>query len=172
MAVRTNTIWSSPPQPDQLRPFRIRAGTRGCLLLHGFAGTPPEMRGLGEYLAAAGYDVMGPLLAGHGLTPEAMALTRWTDWVRSAQDALTALRRDCREVFVAGQSLGGTLALHLAATNPAVTGVVAVGGMGSPDYFRDWRVKGIGAPKDVVRWDLPLGDWGLRHAEPRRLLQR
>src|SRR5437764_946463 len=67
MAVRTDPIWSSPAEPDQLQPFRIRGGTRGCLLIHGFAGTPPEMRGLGEYLAAAGYDVMGPLLAGHGL---------------------------------------------------------------------------------------------------------
>src|SRR5436305_8685837 len=139
MAVRTNPIWSSPAEPDQLQPFRIRGGTRGCLLIHGFAGTPPEMRGLGEYLAAAGYDVMGPLLAGHGLTPEAMALTRWTDWDASAQLALTALRRDSREVFVAGQSLGGTLALHLAALNPAVKGVVAIGAMGPASSFRAWR---------------------------------
>src|SRR5438067_7525353 len=90
MAVRTNPVWSPPATPEQLRPFRIRGGTRGGLLIQGFAGTPPEMRGLGEYLAAAGYDVMGPLLAGHGLTPQAMAQTRWTDWARSAQDALTA----------------------------------------------------------------------------------
>jgi len=161
VAVRTNTIWSSPPTPEQLRPFRIRGGARGCLLIHGFAGTPPEMRGLGEYLAADGYDVMGPLLAGHGLTPEAMALTRWTDWARSAQDALTALRRDSREVFVAGQSLGGTLALHLAALNPDVKGVVAIGAMGSPAYFRDWRIKVIRGLKYVMRWHVPADDCDL-----------
>ena len=143
MAVRTNTVWSSPAEPEQLRPFRIRGGTRGCLLIHGFAGTPPEMRGLGEYLAAAGFDVMGPLLAGHGLTPEAMASTRWPDWVASAELAYQTLRQDCTEVFVAGQSLGGTLALHLAATNPGVKGVIAIGAMGSPAYFRDWRIKVI-----------------------------
>src|SRR5438128_12657349 len=130
MVVRTNAVWSTPATPEQLRPFRIRGGTRGCLLIHGFAGTPPEMRGLGEYLAAAGYDVMGPLLAGHGLSPEAMALTRWTDWAASAQLAYETLRQDCAEVFVAGQSLRGTLALHLAATNPDGTGVVASGATG------------------------------------------
>src|SRR2546423_890879 len=162
MAVRTNPIWSSPAEPDQLQPFRIRGGARGCLLIPGFSGTPPGMRGLWEDLAVAGYDVMGPLLAGHGLSPEAMALTRWTDWAASAQLAYETLRQDCAEVFVAGQSLGGTLALHLAATNPDVKGVVAIGAMGSPTYFRDWRIKVIGPLKYVVRWHVPAGDHGLR----------
>jgi len=78
MAVRTPPrIWSTPAEPAELQPFRLRGGNRGCLLLHGFAGTPPEVRGLGEHLAANGFDVLAPLLAGHGLTPEAMAQTRW-----------------------------------------------------------------------------------------------
>jgi carboxylesterase len=121
------------------------------------------MRGLGEFLAAGGYDVMGPLLAGHGLTPQAMALTRWPDWVRSAEEALAALRRDCSEIFVCGQSLGGTLALHLAATQPEIKGVITMGAMGSPVYFRDWRIKLIRGLKYVVPWHIPsdnpdLGD--------------
>jgi carboxylesterase len=161
MAVSTRPIWSSPVEPDQLTAFRIRGGTRGCLLIHGFAGTPPEVRGLGEYLAARGYDVMGPLLAGHGLTPEAMAETRWPDWVRSADDALQALSRDCSDVFVCGQSLGGTLALHLAVTHPSVRGVIAMGAMGSPAFFRDWRLRAIRGLKYLVRWHEPNGECDL-----------
>ncbi|HET9849144.1 MAG TPA: alpha/beta fold hydrolase [Candidatus Dormibacteraeota bacterium] len=163
MAVEARPIWSSPAEPEKLRPFRIRGGTRGCLLLHGFAGTPPEMRGLGDFLAASGYDVMGPLLAGHGLTPEAMALTRWPDWVRSAEDAYASLRQDCHDVFVCGQSLGGTLALHLAANHPEIRGVITLGGAASPAFFRDWRLRVIRGLKYVVRWHVPgnnvdLGD--------------
>ncbi len=163
MAIRTQSVWSSPAKPEQLQPFRMRGGVRGCLLIHGFAGTPPEMRGLGEFLAVGGYDVMGPLLAGHGLTPEAMAATRWPDWVRSAEEALAALRRDCEDVFVCGQSLGATLALHLAATHPEVKGVITMGAMASPAYFRDWRIKIIRGLKYAVRWHVPgdepdLGD--------------
>lgn len=162
MAVRPSApIWSTPAEPDQLQPFRLSGGTRGCLLIHGFAGTPPEVRGLAEHLAAKGYDVMGPLLAGHGLTPEAMARTRWRDWVGSAEDAFQIMARDCEEVFVAGQSLGGTLALHLAATHPTIRGVVAMGAMGSPMFFRDWRLRAIRGLKHVMRWHVPGGDCDL-----------
>jgi len=158
MAVGMRSVWSSPAEPDQLKPFRIRGGMRGCLLIHGFAGTPPEMRGLGESLAAGGYDVMGPLLAGHGVTPQAMASTRWPDWVRSAEEALAALSLECSDVFVCGQSLGGTLALHLAATHPEVRGVITMGAMASPTYFHDWRIKAIRGLKYVVRWHVPPSD--------------
>jgi len=170
MAVRTQSVWSSPALPEHLQPFRIRGGTRGCLLIHGFAGTPPEMRGLGQFLAAGGYDVMGPLLAGHGLTPEAMALTRWPDWVRSAEAALAVLGRDCDEVFVGGQSLGGTLALHLAATHPGVRGVFTMGAMSSPTFFRDWRIRAIRGLKYVVRWHSPGEDNDLGDPDALRLL--
>ncbi|TMC27661.1 MAG: alpha/beta fold hydrolase [Chloroflexi bacterium] len=170
MAVVTRSVWSTPAEPEQLQPFRIRGGTRGCLLIHGFAGTPPEMRGVGEFLAARGYDVIGPLLAGHGLTPQAMALTRWPDWVRSAEGALASLRRDCRDVFVAGQSLGGTLALHLAATHPDVKGVITLGALTSPSFFRDWRITWIRGIKYVVRWHVPPDDCDLGDPSAMRLL--
>jgi carboxylesterase len=170
MAVRTQPVWSSPAEPDQLQPFRIRGGTRGCLLIHGFAGTPPEMRALGEQLATGGYDVMGPLLAGHGLTPEAMAMTRWPDWVASAEQAYQALRHDCQEVFVCGQSLGGTLALHLAAIHPEIKGVVTIGAMGSPVFFRDWRLRLLKGLKYVVRWHVPPKECDLGDPSALRLL--
>ena len=170
MAVVTRPIWSSPAEPDELQPFRIKGGVRGCLLIHGFAGTPPEMRSLGEFLATNGYDVMGPLLAGHGLTPEAMARTRWQDWARSAEAAYQSLRRDCNEVFVCGQSLGGTLALHLAASHPEIRGVITIGAMGAARFFRDWRLKVIRGMKYLQRWHVPGGDCDLGDPSALRLL--
>jgi alpha-beta hydrolase superfamily lysophospholipase len=49
-------------------------GDRGaCLLIHGFTGTPWDVRPLGEALSAAGISVQAPRLPGHGTTPAAIA---------------------------------------------------------------------------------------------------
>jgi carboxylesterase len=161
-------IWSSPTRPEDLEAYRLRGGSRGCLLIHGFAGTPPEMRDLAEHLAAHGYDVMVPLLAGHGSSPEAMRGTRWQDWVESAEAALASLHRDCPQVFVGGQSLGGSIALHLAARHPELRGVVSLAAMGSRRFFRDPRLRFLPALKYVVRWQVPDASCDL--GDPERLL--
>jgi carboxylesterase len=106
-------------------PFYFPGNRVGCLLIHGFTGTPYEMRGLGEHLAAEGYTVLGPALAGHATYPEAMLPTRWYDWYGTVTAAYEQLTTQCDAIFPIGLSLGGTLVLHLAAHRP-VTGVVAV----------------------------------------------
>src|SRR2546429_9501847 len=57
----------------------------GCLLVHGFTGTPEEMRPLGEALAARGFPVYAVLLAGHGTDVAELARTCWTDWFASVE---------------------------------------------------------------------------------------
>jgi carboxylesterase len=104
-------------------PFFLRGGRVGCLLIHGFTGSPPEMRPMGDYLAEKGLTVSGPLLAGHGTTPQDLARTAWQDWYTSVEAAFQELEEQCSRVFVGGFSLGSLLALHLGAHH-AVTGLV------------------------------------------------
>ena len=106
-------------------PFHFPGNRIGCLLIHGFTGTPFEMRALGERLAAQGYSILAPALAGHATTLDDILPTRWTDWYGSAINAYDQLREQCDTIFPIGLSLGGTLALHLAA-HRSVAGVVAV----------------------------------------------
>ena len=94
--------------------FRFQGGAKGCLLLHGFTGTPFEMRPLGERLAALGYSVEAPQLPGHGTNVEALARTRWEDWFGAALSAWDDLGRRASLRVVAGLSMGALLALHLA----------------------------------------------------------
>lgn len=121
--------WARAPQafdPDVVRPWRLGDGPRGVLLLHGYAGSPPELRRLGEHMAANGWRCSGPALAGHGTTTKDMSKTGWHDWVASARAALDELSRQCSSVAVVGQSMGGTIALHLAATDERVQAVATL----------------------------------------------
>lgn len=112
-------------------PFYFRGNDTGCLLLHGFTATPNEVRALGYYLGELGYTVLGPRLAHHGSIPDDMRRSRFHDWYLSALDGWHMLNSHCRQIVVAGLSMGGSLALLLAARQP-VAGVVA---MSAPVYL-------------------------------------
>jgi carboxylesterase len=104
-------------------PFFFPGGRTGCLLVHGFTGTPKEMRSLGEHLARQGLTVLGPRLFGHCTRMEDLYRARWWDWYGSVEDGFHLLRGGCDQVFVMGLSMGGVLSLILAARQP-VAGVV------------------------------------------------
>jgi carboxylesterase len=80
-------------------------------------GSPDEVLPLAAALSAAGHHVEAPLLAGHGRDVATLAPTRWTDWLLSANEALSACAAAGPAAIVAA-SAGGLLALHLAATRP------------------------------------------------------
>ena len=101
-------------------------GTIGVVCVHGFTGTPYDMRFLGGQLARAGYHVHGLRLPGHATRVEDLDETRWTDWAGAVEDAFDAMRRTCNRVAVVGLSLGGLLSLHLAATRPEVAAVASL----------------------------------------------
>jgi len=114
-------------EPPPAEPFAADGGSVGVLVLHGFTGSPQTIRGWASSLAAAGLTVRAPLLAGHGGTWRELAKTGWTDWYADAERALLELSPRCSQVFVAGLSMGGCLALRLAQTQrQLVSGVVLV----------------------------------------------
>jgi carboxylesterase len=96
------------------------------LVCHGFGGSPRSLQELAVRLAEAGYTVALPLLAGHGLIPEAMEKSLWTEWTADVEQAFAWLRERTDEIFVSGLSMGGTLALWLAERHPEVGGLVTV----------------------------------------------
>lgn len=90
----------------------------GCLLLHGFSGSPLEMTPLAEALAGAGWEVSVVRLAGHGTSPDDLARVSWEDWVASARHGYRLLRACCPRVGLpagapAGRPPLGTLGGHL-----------------------------------------------------------
>lgn len=111
---------SDEPILPGAQPFHFPGNDVGVLVCHGFTGTTQSMRPLGQALAAAGYTVVGPRLAGHGISPQAMARTTAADWIASVDEALARLRQTCSQVFMTGLSMGGTLTLYTAARHAGV----------------------------------------------------
>ncbi|RKN42495.1 alpha/beta hydrolase [Streptomyces hoynatensis] len=108
-------------------PFTHDGSATGVLLCHGFTGSPQSLRPWAEHLAAAGHTVRLPLLPGHGTRWQDMQHTGWQDWYAEVDRELRALRRRCERVFVCGLSMGGALALRLAARHgEAVVGLALV----------------------------------------------
>jgi carboxylesterase len=129
-------------------PFLIQGGPVGCLLLHGYTGTPFEMRTLAESLAADGFTVLAPRLFAHATHPDDMLRARWWDWIASAEDGLNLLRGCSERQVVMGLSMGGVLSLLLAARHT----VEAVCSFSAPyDLPNDPRIKFI----KYIHWLMP-----------------
>ncbi|GAA4388669.1 MULTISPECIES: carboxylesterase [Brevibacterium] len=91
----------------------------GVLLLHGITGSPAAWRPIAEQLIADGTAVRVPLLPGHGTVWQDLNAATWADWRTAAARELADLRGRHSAVVVAGLSMGGALALELAAAAPA-----------------------------------------------------
>lgn len=147
---------SEPEQSGETQATAPAEPVAGVLLLHGFGASPNSLRPWGEALAAAGLAVSIPRLPGHGTRWQDLNRTTDEDWLRAAEEALTALHADHEHVYLMGVSLGATLALRLAQRHPeAVSGVVAVnaavaGLPGTPALFRAFR-RSVKAPSDTVK---------------------
>jgi carboxylesterase len=98
----------------------------GCLLVHGFTGTPQNVRPLADYLARRGLTVSAPRMPGHGTTVGDLDRTGPKEWLAAAEQALEELREHCTTVFIAGISMGGTMTLELARRHPDLPGVIVM----------------------------------------------
>jgi carboxylesterase len=107
-----------PYSGPQHEPFILGEGPGQALLIHGFPGTPAEMRPLGEALAGDGWRAQGLLLPGFG--PGIVTLETCTieDWIHAAQSEWDAIQSGSGPRLLLGYSMGGALALILAAQQP------------------------------------------------------
>ncbi|MBF4767269.1 alpha/beta fold hydrolase [Nocardioides agariphilus] len=113
---------STPARPELTGGRRV-----GVLLSHGITGNPTSMTPWGRHLADQGYAVEVPLLPGHGTTWEDANKTTWADWYGRITEVFDKLSAEVDSVVVGGLSMGGAVALRLAADRgDQVAGVVVV----------------------------------------------
>jgi carboxylesterase len=95
-----------------------RPGAPAVLLLHGAGDTPQTLRYLGVALYEHGFHVYAPLLPGHGRSLADFARVRADDLIEAALGHYRELQRTHAWLGVIGLSMGGALAVQVAAEHP------------------------------------------------------
>lgn len=128
--------------------YSHHGGPTGVLLIHGFTGSPGEMRPFAEYLAGQGYSVEVPILSGHCTSVHEMNDTTYSDWVQSAYDAYNVLAIRTERVIVVGHSMGGLIAFYLA-NRYHVAGIIS---MCTPMYLASMGARFV----PLISWIYPV----------------
>lgn len=123
-------------------PFLFPGNKTGCLLIHGFTGTPKEMRWMGEYLNhEQDFTCLGVRLAGHATRPQDMIRSRWTDWTSSVEDGYHLLRGMADRIYFIGLSMGGALSLLMSTWLEANGAVVMSTPYEMPEEHPKWQMR-------------------------------
>ncbi len=120
--------WSAAFTPHSIGPDGIIVGAAGyelerpgapaVLVLHGGGDTPQTVRYLSDALHARGFHVVAPLLPGHGRTIREFSTVTAGTLTDSAFECYHALRERHTRVGIIGVSMGGALAVQVAAATP------------------------------------------------------
>ncbi|WP_265444605.1 alpha/beta hydrolase [Acetivibrio straminisolvens] len=109
----------------------------GCLIIHGFAGNLGEIEPLNRYLSSKGFVTQCPILKGHMGSRQDLAVAKYTQWIESAENSLLELNSRCNKIIIIGFSMGGLIAVNLAAKYKTY-GIVT---LNTPIYH--WDIKRI-----------------------------
>ncbi len=106
------------PDPSH-EPFVLGHGRAKALLIHGFMGTPAEMRPLAQALVNdAQHTVRGMSLPGFGRDLPRMGQVGRQDWLAAAAAEWETVRQTGDTAVLIGYSMGAAIAIHLAVQNP------------------------------------------------------
>ncbi|MBX9769701.1 MAG: alpha/beta hydrolase, partial [Bdellovibrionales bacterium] len=88
---------------------------KAILLFHGLSDSPYFMKDIAARFFQLGYDVIAPLVPGHGTTPEDLLHIEKEDWVKSSEQWYELARKNWASLRVGGFSNGGMISIRLTA---------------------------------------------------------
>ncbi|MCL4869966.1 MAG: alpha/beta fold hydrolase [Anaerolineae bacterium] len=139
--------------PAERQPYTFMAGPVGCLVLHGYMGSPKSTRPLAQFLQQQNITTHCPLLPGHGHWPDKMHRISHQQWLAEAEEALNFLRPHCSTLFIIAHSMGNILAAHLIIKYGGIAGLVLL----APVYdVPDKRINWLRYLRYVMPWFNPL----------------
>lgn len=100
-------------QDDIFQPFIWEGNKKYCaLLVHGFPGTPREMRPIAEILHSMGWTVNVLLLPGFGKEINSLADKTYAEWLSSVLNMIQRCKNEFDYVALIGFSMGGAISIQ------------------------------------------------------------
>ena len=160
-----NEMFYTDPEHE---PFHFEAGSSRALLIHGFLGSPRELRPLAQELADAGVTARGVLLPGFGAEIARLKKVRADEWLAAARVAWNETREGASRTTLIGFSMGGAVALRLAAeAGLAPDQLILL----APHWkFADRRAVVLPVAKYMIREFKPFGRVDFDSPDMRRML--
>ncbi len=93
-------------------------------MLHGLISSPYELRTIAKHLNDHCFNVIAPLLPGHGTRPGDMLEVSRNDWRDAVEYAIDELSKDSNEIYIFGISTGGALAVEYTLKNDNIDGLI------------------------------------------------
>ncbi len=113
--------------PVEAQPFEYLKSSRGIFFVHGFTDSLCRVNDFAKFLAERQISAKGILLPGHGGSWQELAKTNPNDWYRAVEKGILDFSKQVTDIYVVGISLGGNLALKVAAKYPhLVKGIVTI----------------------------------------------
>jgi carboxylesterase len=103
---------------------------RSAFLVHGFSATPRQLKCQADYLVSRGFNVFSMRLTCHGGSARLLDSGKYRAWLADGETAYRVASLIGDEVYGFGNSMGGAIVLHVAATHP-LAGV----GVGAPALY-------------------------------------
>ncbi len=149
-----------PPYPvsEERKPYTLIAeqggenGRIGCLMLHGFMGSPYSSRPMAEYLVTQGITMHCPLLPGHGHWPDKLYKASRDRWLAETEEGLARIRELADKIFIIGHSMGTVMGAYLATKHQDIRGMVML----TPLYdIPDKRLSVMPFLRYIMPWFYP-----------------
>jgi len=144
----------------------------GIFLIHGITKTPAELEKLAFYFRKYGFKVCCPLLPGHGTgkNGETYFHDLWKTsnerWLIYAEKEFLKFKKECKKIYVGGISLGGNIAISLAAKHK-VDGLLLIG---TPIYLSRVLAITCKVGEFLIRIDRKIREKGFHGLPLKRLL--
>lgn len=156
MINETNIFYSEPQSYSEvklselasvdLKPlYYLNNNNKAIMFIHGYSAAPKELHYFSDLANENGFDVITPILPGHGTTTEDFKNSYFSQWYNFARDEYIKYRKDYEHFFIAGMSMGGSITLKLAEdyndkNSLKPSGIIT---MSTPVYLNNFFEEGV-----------------------------